>query len=87
MGNGLPGPLRRHLLHLRIITGAHNIYDEYGGVDKRMVAVQGLRDRTVTDWLLARHGLLESMVDNRTSGKAGQTSERKAKAATNVRKA
>ena len=57
------------------------------GATKRVVCVQGLRDRTVSDWLVSRHGLLESMVDNRTSGKAGQTSEKKAKQATNVRKA
>ena len=44
-------------------------------------------NRTVSDWLVSRHWLLESMVDNRTSGKAGQTSEKKAKQATNVRKA
>ena len=40
------------------------------GATKRVVCVQGLRDRTVSDWLVSRHGLLESMVDNRTSGKA-----------------
>lgn len=75
---------------LALLCGATANVEEQdlkSGVKKRVVVVQGLRDRTVGDWLVTRHGLLESMVDNRTSGKAGQTSERKVKAATNVRKA
>lgn len=57
------------------------------GAKRRVTVVQGLWDRSVGDWLVTRHGLLEVCIDNRTSGKAGQTSQKKDKKATNVRRA
>ena len=53
---------------------------------RRVVAVQGLWDRSVGEWLAARHGLPGECVDNRVAGKQG-ASQKRDKKATNVRRA
>jgi len=58
------------------------------GAMKRVVAVQGLWDRSIAEWLGTRHGLPLACVDNRAAAMKGPGhSQKKDKQATNVRKA
>ena len=58
------------------------------GVQKRVISVQGLWDRSISEWLGTRHGLPEACVDNRAAAMKGPGhSQKKEKKATNVRKA
>ena len=58
-----------------------------GGVVRRVVAVQGLWDRSIGEWLGARHGLPASCIENRAAAKGAGHTQKKDKKATNVRKA
>lgn len=58
------------------------------GAVKRVVAVQGLWDRSISEWLGTRHGLPQACIANRALSKThGQGQQKKDKKATNVRKA
>jgi translation initiation factor 1 (eIF-1/SUI1) len=58
------------------------------GVQKRVVSVQGLWDRSITEWLAAKHGLPPSCVENRAAAMKGPGhAQKKEKKATNVRRA
>jgi len=57
-------------------------------VQKRVVSVQGLWDRSITEWLAAKHGLPPSCVENRAAAMKGPGhAQKKEKKATNVRRA
>ena len=60
----------------------------FGGENARLVSVQGLWDRSITEWLAAKHGLPPSCVENRAAAMKGPGhAQKKEKKAANVRRA